>query len=408
MSNAHLSDATPCKPTLEPLPEVNTYLSKILVRGRTAAAAGDWQQAVAIYERALDELRDDQGAEHIDSQVLQVELAELLEAEQQLEQAEAYHRLALNTVTKTKGDGHPNTFFPHNKLANFYIRHGRFEDALAELSLARQAIGIRSHKMCLPMLATTWVRLAMALEMHQQAEKYARQAITLWSQVVGKKHPYIARIMASFGAMRHQQGRNEEAAHWYFRAADMSRDFYGNGHNETTMYLKCVKTVIPDQSLSPKTASLHADLDDLFAVEQMAKERDENNWPEFPEMKDPLISPAGQLGYKVALDLLDSSDGKPFLLKALTKRYSHLLPDATNRKIAHDDLPNLLHQMAYCWSQEVWKVLKSDNEWLEIAEHRKDFLRSFVFFYYLSANDEAQQWLSEMGIRESALNPLPH
>jgi len=63
---------------LEPLPDVDTYLSKVLFRGRSLVAQGEWRQAEATYKQAVARMRDSPGNDHIDVQVLYVELATLL------------------------------------------------------------------------------------------------------------------------------------------------------------------------------------------------------------------------------------------------------------------------------------------------------------------------------------------
>ncbi len=405
MSITNRLNETQDEDNLEPLPDVDTYLSKVLFRGRSLAAQGDWPEAEATYKQAIAHMRDAHGPDHIDVQVLYVELADLLAAHGNPEEAEACHTLALNAVEKTKGHDHPNMVFRLNALAKFLTAQGRHGEASSVLRRWNEIPYDRSHAMCEPMLMATLCDLKIAAGRFDEAEQCARHELSTWVPVVGERHPYIARTQAKIGRLCAKQGKYDEAAQLFLYAAKANRECHGNGHEETMNALQLIRDLLAIPNACSDAETLKVITDEWLTKEAAAAKRNSGRAVFNPDVEEAMMTPAGMLGSKVGREIVEDTEGREGLFQALTKRYAKLLDTADGRSKVRSRMGELLSVMAFCWAEGLWEKFKVEREWLEDVEQRRDFKKAVSSAYYLVAFNEASKWLDAMSVRESALNP---
>jgi tetratricopeptide (TPR) repeat protein len=388
----------------EPLPDVESYLSKVLFYGRSLVAAGDWPQAESVYKDAIAHMQESLGENHADVQVLYVELAELLAANDRPQEAEVFFILAIQAVENTKGKHHPNTYFRLEALAAFCATQGRYEDAMLVLRRAAEVVNNSPEGFSRPMLEGLFADIMSAQGKYEVAEKAARLSCDSWRKILGDCHPYVSRGLAHIGDLCARQGKCDEAAHNFLGAAKVNRDFRGDGHPETRRILECIFALLAVPGACSDAATLKAVAEEWLAKEEKAAASSQGVMLD-SKTDECLLTPAGIFGRKVGFELIEDPDGKALLFQALNKRYQRLLGTADGRNLVRARMSKLISSMGYYWSEEMWEANKANHVWLEDVEARRNFKQALCITYCLLAENEAERWLSAMSVREDALNP---
>jgi tetratricopeptide (TPR) repeat protein len=271
-------------------------------------AMGAYEEAKALYERALGLTEDALGPEHPDVAVLLNNLATVEGDLGRYPQARALFIRALEIRRSVLGPEHPDVGTSLNGLASVQAVAGEHEEARVSfeqaLHIAESALG-PDH----PKVAGYLANLASVhqdLGEHEQAKALHERALHIKEAALGPDHPEVAHSLVGLGSVHRQQGATEEARALYERALLIEEATLGPDHPSVAGLLN-------------NLASVHEDLGDHEQARALY-ERSLQRWEatlglEHPDLAFPLVGLA-----KVALAQGRAADAVPLAERALRVR----------------------------------------------------------------------------------------
>jgi tetratricopeptide (TPR) repeat protein len=136
-----------------------------------AQEEGDFDTAVAFYERALRAVEESRGANHPEVSTVLVNMSGLLHMIGRFDEAEANLTRAIAIDKKALGERHTEVGADYNVLAQLYADLGRYDEA----------------------------------------EKLYLEALSIWTDKLGANHQNIAGIAVNLGELYREQTRFDEA-----------------------------------------------------------------------------------------------------------------------------------------------------------------------------------------------------
>jgi tetratricopeptide (TPR) repeat protein len=194
-----------------------------------------YDQAEALYQRALHIQEQIPGAEHPDLFDSLNGLAFLYAEQRKYDQAEALYQQALHIQEQTLGTEGPAFASMLHKLASLYGGQGKDEQAEA---LFQQAIHILEQEPepdrqrranSLNGLATLYLKQ----EKYEQAEPLFLHVLSIWEEALGREHPLLILTLNGLAVVRSEQKKYEQAESLYQRALSISEQVYGPEHPQT-------------------------------------------------------------------------------------------------------------------------------------------------------------------------------
>jgi tetratricopeptide (TPR) repeat protein len=174
---------------------------------------GRFDDAAAVYQRALELLEVERGVDHPDVATVHNNLGNLAERRGDFATAEAEHRRALAVREQALGESHEMTAMSFNNLGIALHRQGRSREAEPFL---RRALDVRvrvlgkSH----PLVARTHMNLGVtlkALDRLDEAEAHMRSAIAILEATLGDRHADLAGALLNLGNILRRARRIDEA-----------------------------------------------------------------------------------------------------------------------------------------------------------------------------------------------------
>ena len=184
-----------------------------------------YQQARAIYEKTL-------GLDHPELAATLHNLARLYTDQARYAEAEPLFQQARAIYEKTLGPDHPYLATTLHNLAGLYTDQGRYAEAEP---LFQQALAIREKALGSdhPELATTLDNLANLYAdqtRYTEAEPLFQQARTIYEKTLGPDHPYLATTLHNLAELYTGQGRYAEAEPLYQQARAIYEKTLGLDH----------------------------------------------------------------------------------------------------------------------------------------------------------------------------------
>lgn len=189
-------------------------------------AQGRYDEAAALYRRAMELREKLTGAAHPAYASLLINYGHSLQTAGDLTQAHALMRRAVTIYEAALGLDHADTAWAHSSLASLLSVMGQHQEAAI---YARKSLDVRRHVLGERHLltATSYHNVAAALTRSGQgdeaAEPYYRHALAILEFAVGDKHIDTARAYESLGSNLNRQGRAKEAEQAAGRAMDIYR-----------------------------------------------------------------------------------------------------------------------------------------------------------------------------------------
>jgi eukaryotic-like serine/threonine-protein kinase len=185
-----------------------------------ALSTGAYDEATALYERALELRRSAVGAEHPEVGRALANLGAVAWSRGAAEEARRSFEQALTNLEGTLGPEHPDIAVIVGNLGNLRFGEGDYSGAKAsyERALAIETAALPPDH---PSVAASVDNLALVhtkLGDLEQALVLHSRALALWEQAVGPQHPSMASSLCMLGDTHIAQARPSEALAAYERA----------------------------------------------------------------------------------------------------------------------------------------------------------------------------------------------
>jgi eukaryotic-like serine/threonine-protein kinase len=209
-------------------------------RAAVAYAAGEHEQAKALYQEALGRAEVELGAEHPLVADMLGDLASAHQVMGSLEIALELHERALRLRESAFGNDHPVVASSLNHLANDHAWMGQYEEAKAlydqALAIQQRALG-PEH----PALAKTLFNLGNVArhrgELAEARRAYER-ALIVFEQAYGPESPNVAACLANLGRLHLRDGNHEAVLPLHERALAIRRASLGPDHPDVAASLE--------------------------------------------------------------------------------------------------------------------------------------------------------------------------
>jgi len=220
---------------------------------------GKYEEAVALYRKALDGREKTLGKEHPGTLTSLNNLATVLQDQGDYEAAEELHRRALEGRKKVLGKEHPNTLTGVNNLAEVLRDQGDYK---AAEKLHRQALEGRKKVLGKEHLNTlqSLNNLAVVLQDqgdHKAAKKLHRRALEGREKALGKEHPDTLTSLNNLAGVLHDQGEYKAAEELHRRALEGWEKALGKEHPDTLTSVSNLAEMLQDQGDYKAAEELH-------------------------------------------------------------------------------------------------------------------------------------------------------
>jgi tetratricopeptide (TPR) repeat protein len=196
---------------------------------------GSYDKALPLYERALNIREKVLGPEHPDTATSLNNLAVLHKAMGSHDKALPLYERALDIREQALGPEHPDTALSLNNLAELYREMGSYDKALPlcerALKIKEQALG-PEH----PGTATSLNNLAL---LYNQTGSYGKalplyeRALKIREQALGLEHPHTALSLNNLAELYRKMGSYDKALPLYERASSIFEKALGPEHPHT-------------------------------------------------------------------------------------------------------------------------------------------------------------------------------
>ncbi|MBM4273475.1 MAG: CHAT domain-containing protein [Deltaproteobacteria bacterium] len=202
-------------------------------------AAGRYQEALPLSQRALQIYEKRKGHEHPHTAAALNNLAQLYHAMRAYDQALPLYRRALLICEKALGADHLETAHPLNSLGRLYDDMGAYEKALP---LLRRALAIREKVLGPEHPDTTTSlnnlgELYKAMGAYEKALPLLRHALAIKEKVLGPEDPGIATSLNNLAGLYKAMGAYEKALPLLRRALAIREKVLGLEHPDTATSL---------------------------------------------------------------------------------------------------------------------------------------------------------------------------
>ena len=221
-------------------------------------AQGQMQAAEALLRQALDAARNDRGEAHPHTLRVQSHLGHLLQQRGKYLEA---RRLLLNTVAgqrRLMGVEHVDTLATLDHLAMLLCALDELENAeplLHEAVVLRRRLLGDAHPDSLSSLWHLGQLLAKQGRL-DQAEVILEQVVRQQRQFLPATDPQVLAAQASLAEILQQQGRLDEAERLHRDVLALRRQFLGEGHNDTLDSLAQLASLLLQQDRAAEAATL--------------------------------------------------------------------------------------------------------------------------------------------------------
>jgi tetratricopeptide (TPR) repeat protein/tRNA A-37 threonylcarbamoyl transferase component Bud32 len=209
-----------------------TRASYLNARGALAAAAGEYDESRAYYERALALLERSLGPEHPSVANTVYNLGNIAVAQFRFEQARDLYARALAIYETALGPEHPDVAACLVNRAGIDIELGELERARIDLdrslSILESSVG-PDH----PEVATALNALGGLARMQgdpRASRGYFERALAIIVDSFGAQHPHVAIVHSNLGDLAAELGERDEARRHYELALEIRRATLGPEH----------------------------------------------------------------------------------------------------------------------------------------------------------------------------------
>jgi CHAT domain-containing protein/Flp pilus assembly protein TadD len=399
-------------------------LKALQAKGNSQSNAGQYQEAISSYSKALELARQIYGPDHVQTTPLLNNLAAMHWNLGQFAEAEPLFRRCLAIQEKHLGENHAEVARTLSNLAALYgtlgqqekaeplllrslkIREARIgEDPLAvsetlnNLALTyvemgryakaeplyRRALALRETKLGKedPEVAFSVGNLAQLYRLtgrYAEAEPLFRRSLEIYETRLGKDHPQVADALSGLGNLYHSWGQDAKAEPSYLRSLEISEARLGKDHPNVAQVLSDLAALYATTGKEEKAESL---LRRSLAIREAKLGKDH------PEVAATLNNLGG-----VCHGLGKNSEAEQYHRRSLAMKEARLGKD-------HPDLAYSVHNLAVLEAvQGRWDEASRDTDRL-----RRLIRRHVALVLPGLSESEQQSFLQNTAINHSGLGP---
>ena len=223
-------------------------------------AAGRYQQAIPLAQRALAIAEKATGAEHPVTTVISLSnLARLYRATGTYTKAEPLYQRALDIAEKALGPDHPTTAAALNNLATLYDATGAYAKAepLYQRALAINEKTLGAEHLSTAISLNNLAGLYYATGVYAKAEPLYQRALALREKALGPDHPDTATALNNLAGLYHATGAYTKAEPFYQRALAIREKVLGPDHPDTSISINDLAVLYYDIGAYAKAEPLY-------------------------------------------------------------------------------------------------------------------------------------------------------
>jgi tetratricopeptide (TPR) repeat protein len=228
-------------------------------QGQALYAAGQYEEAIPLFRRALELGEREFGPDHPTTAVLINNLAFLYKHQGRYAEAEPLLKRVLAIDEKALGPDHPDVAGSLNNLAFLYHNQGRYEAAeplyKRALAIDEEALGPDHPNVALSL--NNLAELYRVQGRYEAAEPLKKRALAIYEEALGPDHPDVAMSLNNLALLYYNQGRYWAAEPLYKRALAIYEKALGPDHPDVAQSLNNLALLYYDQGLYAKAEPLH-------------------------------------------------------------------------------------------------------------------------------------------------------
>jgi serine/threonine-protein kinase len=206
---------------------------------------GDLDRADALLREALERRQGVHGVSSPEVADSLTARALLYASRAQYDDAERLARDGLAMIERLLPDTDPAVARAMIGLGKVLSDRGKYDDAIALLDevVRRQTTAEAEPRE----LASSVYELASAhfyAGNHDQSEALNQQALALYRQVYGDRHPLVSDCLINLGAVQFERGRYADAERLYRQGLDITEAWFGREHHKTAANLTMIARVL--------------------------------------------------------------------------------------------------------------------------------------------------------------------
>ena len=197
----------------------------------------DYEEAMALYKRALHCAVEQFGASHPDVATSYNNIGSVYSSQGDYAQALENHNKALEIYLSVFGDKHPNVATSYNNIGCVYSSQGDYVQALENHNKALE-IRLSVFGAIHPDVATSYNNIGSVYSSqgdYAQALEYYNKALEILLSVFGDKHPNVATSYNNIGYVYYNQGDYAQALEYYNKALEIRLSVFGDSHPDVAM-----------------------------------------------------------------------------------------------------------------------------------------------------------------------------
>jgi tetratricopeptide (TPR) repeat protein len=255
-------------------PEVEADLRATL--GRVYSDLGDFTNALAMHQRALDIRKRVHNDEHPDVASSLNDFAEVLQLQGRLDEAEAIHRDALAMRRRLRGPSHTDVAQSLANLGWVLFFQGSYRSLRGEtlksdasyaeaepmlreaLAIQRKALGSENIEVA---RSLNWLSLVLpGRNKAAEAETLAHEGLNIYCKLYGSEHPAMGNLSDALGIALESQGKLAEAEAAYRQGMAVRQKCLGDKHPDLRYSFVHLGEVCLGQGRWPEAEAMYRQL----------------------------------------------------------------------------------------------------------------------------------------------------
>ncbi|MEX1362499.1 MAG: tetratricopeptide repeat protein, partial [Nannocystaceae bacterium] len=355
----------------EPLGEADSLSDLAIV----LEAGGQYEQAEAQHRAVLSQRREHLGPDHPHVVTAQTYLANVLRIQGRYQEAQTEYGEALSIRQRTLGPQHPLSAASHNDLGNVLVDQGRYAEAEVQFraALAFWQDGLGPDHPNVAMARNNLCSILHTQGKYAEAEAELRDVLVTWQEALGPRHPNIGLSRNNLGKALSAQGKHEPAEVEFRAALSLLEELRGPRDPDAVMARRNLAYELYEQGKYEESEAEHR---------VVLAARLETLNPDHAHIAQSRTDLA-----EVLLELERTAEAVPLAKQAWIRRQ-------------HDDVPTEERaQTAFALARALWKAQQPVRNRPRATRLAEDALQSYRISgdAYVDDVDKVQRWLAARG-----------
>jgi tetratricopeptide (TPR) repeat protein/tRNA A-37 threonylcarbamoyl transferase component Bud32 len=209
---------------------------------------GNFDAADELLRAALDQ-RQQSGGRAVDTARNLIALGLLRVEQAKLEDAEKLIRDGAGRLRQSLPANHPSNAYALDALGHVLRERGRYDEAIPPLEEAiRMYSALPSSERDLAGALTTLAETHFYAGRFDASDELNKRVIEIDRRLLGNRHPHVADDLINLGASQSSRGHHADAERYYREAVSIFEDWYGADHPETASAMTTLAQSVAAQS----------------------------------------------------------------------------------------------------------------------------------------------------------------